>query len=263
MELGEKLRKARLEAGLSQRELCAGEVTRNMLSQIENGSARPSMKTLAFFARQLGKPVSYFLEETAVLSSNIQIMEQARVQFDAGNWAGAVRALEDFSQPDTVYDRERDLIWAWSHLFLAQQALERGQNPYAAQLLEQGDVPVAYGGEELRKRRLLLWGRLGREVSEELPSIDEELWIRGREALASGQIRRCAQLLDAAQTCEKPRWNLLRGDVFLAQKKYSEAAQCYHRAEQDYPKETASRLEQCYKELGDFKQAYFYACKSR
>ena len=61
MELGEKLRKARLEAGMSQRELCAGEVTRNMLSQIENGSARPSMKTLAFFARQLGKPVSYFL----------------------------------------------------------------------------------------------------------------------------------------------------------------------------------------------------------
>ena len=37
MELGEKLRLARLEAGLSQRALCGDEITRNMLSRIENG----------------------------------------------------------------------------------------------------------------------------------------------------------------------------------------------------------------------------------
>ena len=34
MELGEKLRRARLEAGFSQRALCGDEITRNMLSQI-------------------------------------------------------------------------------------------------------------------------------------------------------------------------------------------------------------------------------------
>ena len=50
MELGEKIKQARLEAGLSQRQLCGDTVTRNMLSQIENGSARPSMDTLRFFA---------------------------------------------------------------------------------------------------------------------------------------------------------------------------------------------------------------------
>ena len=32
MELGEKLKQARLEAGLSQRQLCGEEITRNMLS---------------------------------------------------------------------------------------------------------------------------------------------------------------------------------------------------------------------------------------
>ena len=40
MELGTKLRQARLDAGLSQRQLCEGIVTRNMLSQIENGAAK-------------------------------------------------------------------------------------------------------------------------------------------------------------------------------------------------------------------------------
>ena len=63
MELGEKLKQARLEAGLSQRQLCGEEITRNMLSLIENGAAKPSMKTLQYLAGRLGKSVSFFLEE--------------------------------------------------------------------------------------------------------------------------------------------------------------------------------------------------------
>ena len=53
MDLGPRLKEARLEAGLSQRALCDGIVTRNMLSQIENGSARPSMDTLRQLSQRL------------------------------------------------------------------------------------------------------------------------------------------------------------------------------------------------------------------
>ena len=74
MELGEKLRNARMDAGLTQKQLCEGLVTRNMLSQIENGSAKPSMGTLTEFAKRLGKSVSYFLEDSAVVSPNTKIM---------------------------------------------------------------------------------------------------------------------------------------------------------------------------------------------
>ena len=54
MELGEKLKQARLDAGLSQRQLCGEEITRNMLSLIENGAAKPSMKTMQYLAARLG-----------------------------------------------------------------------------------------------------------------------------------------------------------------------------------------------------------------
>ena len=77
MDFGEKLKQARLEAGLSQRQLCGDVITRNMLSQIESGKARPSMATLQYLAGKLGKPVGYFLEEDIVLSPNIALMEQA------------------------------------------------------------------------------------------------------------------------------------------------------------------------------------------
>ena len=83
MTLGERLRQARLEAGLSQRQLCGEEVTRNMLSQIENGTAKPSMNTLAYFARRLEKPVSFFLQEDAVCSPNQERMAQARAALAA------------------------------------------------------------------------------------------------------------------------------------------------------------------------------------
>ena len=60
MELGKRLRQARLEQGISQRQLCGEMITRKMQSQIENGSARPSMDTLRYLAQRLGRPVSYF-----------------------------------------------------------------------------------------------------------------------------------------------------------------------------------------------------------
>ena len=104
MELGEKLRQARLEAGLSQRQLCGEEITRNMLSLIENGSAKPSMKTLQYLAGRLGKNVSFFLEETAVLSPNQQVMEQAEKALQAGQFDAVLAVLEDYRAPDGLFD---------------------------------------------------------------------------------------------------------------------------------------------------------------
>ena len=110
MELGEKLRLTRLEAGLSQRALCGDEITRNMLSRIENGAARPSMKTLGCLAARLGKPVSYFLGEDTVCSPNQEIMTAVRQLFDGKDYAGAMRALAQYRAPDEIYDRERQLL---------------------------------------------------------------------------------------------------------------------------------------------------------
>jgi len=137
MTLGEKLKQARLDAGLSQRQLCGDIITRNMLSQIENGSARPSMDTLQYLASRLGKTVSYFLEEQAVVSPNLEVMEQARNCHQAGDWNGCIAALEDYQSPDGVCDRERELLHNLSSLNLAEQALKEDKIPYARDLLDQ------------------------------------------------------------------------------------------------------------------------------
>lgn len=264
MELGEKLRQARLDAGLSQRQLCEGVVTRNMLSLIEHGTAKPSMDTLRLLSARLGKPVSYFLEEDAVMSPNSEVMEASRRCFDDGKYDAAYRLLEEYRGPDPVYDREEELLRALTLLELARKALEEGRQPYARELLEQAQIPAVYCAEEIRRKKLLLLGKAtGARVAALLPSLDEELLLRAREAFQDGDTQRAAHLLEAAQDHTDPEWNLLRGRVWMAEQEFRAGARCLHMAENAYPKETAPLLERCYREMEDYRRAYEYACKGR
>lgn len=270
MELGQRLKQARLEAGLSQRQLCGDEITRNMLSQIENGTARPSMDTLRYLAGRLGKSVSFFLEEAPEVSPNQAVMEQARQAYLAKDDPRALQALEQYREPDGVFDQERRLLEVLACLHLAEQALADGRRPYAAELLTRAEKQAAgcaYCGEALTRQMLLLKAgtepQLRQKVVRRLPGLDEELLLRARAALDEGDPRRCAALLEAAEDRDSPEWNFLRGEAYLARQDYREAAACYHRAEDADPEKTAPRLERCYRELEDFRMAYYYACKQR
>jgi len=227
MELGEKLLRARQEAGLSQRQLCGDVITRNMLSQIEHGTAHPSMKTLRYLADRLEKPVSYFLDEEAEPVPAAQMMDTLTL------------------------------------LQKAEKAMEEKRYPYVKELLEKIETPYP----ELARRKLLLLSRLpGADIgalSEALPSMDEELLLRARAALDGKNLSRALHLLEAMEERDTPQWHMLMGRLLLKQKNYAAAAGQFHMAENVFPMETAAYLEQCYRELEDFKQAYFYACKQK
>jgi len=60
--LGEKIRNLRKKLNITQSELAGSEMTKSMLSQIENNRAMPSMKSLQYLANQFNKPLSYFIE---------------------------------------------------------------------------------------------------------------------------------------------------------------------------------------------------------
>ncbi len=265
MDLGQKLRQARQAAGLSQRQLCGDEITRNMLSQIENGSARPSMDTLRYLAGQLGKPISYFLEEQAVTSPNQAVMAQAKKTFGDQDFGRVLVSLSGYQEPDPVFDWERHLLEALSCIALAERAITENRLPYAAQLLEQAAAAGAntpyYDSALERRRLLLLASAANRPVS--LPSDDQALLLRAKTALEQDHPSRAAQYLDAAEDQTTPEWMLLRGQVWMMQSQYGAALPCLKAAEKRYPKETLPLLENCCQALEDYKGAYFYARKRR
>ena len=220
MELGEKLLKARTAAGLSQRQLCGEVITRNMLSQIEHGTAKPSMDTLRYLASRLEKPVSYFLEEE---------LDTAPLE--------TLRSLQK-----------------------AAQALDQGKHRYARQLLEavETDIP------ELNRTKQLLFARIPgadpEAVCRELPSLDEELFLRAKAAFQRKEWIRCLHLLESMED-RKPDWHLLMGRVCLERDDPKEAAVHLLRAGES--REVYGLLERCYREMEDYKQAYFYAVKQK
>lgn len=256
MTIGEKIREQRLELGLSQRQLCADKITRNMLSQIENGTARPSMDTLGYLAARLGKPVSYFLDETALASPNAGRMEAARAAFAAESYQEALDLLAEYQRPDAVFDTERGHLENLCLLSLARQALDRGQVPYGMQLLDRIDQGNLYFGPVLYRELQLL--------ACNLPDADDrELLLRAEKALNAVDPDRAIAYLNAAEDHENQRWNLLCGKAYFAQKSYEKAIPCLERAEKSDPKACLPALEVCFRELGDFENAYRCACKLR
>lgn len=225
MELGEKIKAARLAAGMSQRQLCGEEITRNMLSLIENGSARPSMKTLEYLARQLGKPLSFFLDDHA--------------------------------------EEKTRLGEIWCHMAQAEAALGQGKTELARELLQKAEsgLPEAERKRLLLLSRLP--GADPMEICRKLPSQDEELLLRAEVAFRQKKWNRCGVLLAAMEDWEHPVAIRMSGHLQMAHGHYKEAIPILLRIEEIWPQETARDLETCFREMGNYQKAYEYACKQR
>ena len=156
MELGQKIKQARLAAGLSQRQLCGDVITRNMLSQIENGSARPSMDTLKYLAHRLEKSVSFFLEEDTVQSPNPKVMEAARTAYTAKHYAQALQILDGYQGPDPLFDEEQMYLSALCALALGEQLVKQENALAAEPILEQVHRGSIYYRQDMEHRRRLL-----------------------------------------------------------------------------------------------------------
>ena len=267
--LGQRLKQARIEAGLSQRQLCGEEITRNMLSQIESGKAKPSMQTLTYLAQKLGKSISWFLEEDTVTSPNQQVMETARQQYSQRQYAAVLAALEDYREQDAMFDREAWLLRGLSLLGAARQALDDGKAVYARSLLEKAEQAgqhTDYFTPALERERLLLLYQANpaaaRELAGRLPADDRELFLRARAYLDTGAYADTEATLSAVREKDE-LYHYLAGQALMGQKRYAPAVEHFLQAEAGYPQLCAKALETCYREMEDYKMAYHYACKQR
>ena len=257
MTLGERIKQARMEAGLSQRQLAGENMTRNMLSALEHDGANPSVATLKYLSERLCKPISYFLGEDVVAVADLQTLEQGRTAYAAGNWG---QCLECLKADESI---EGWWLKCLSLLELAKEAIHAGRFPYGKHLLKQ----AAEAGErtpyfdQVRRRWILLLAKTdGGAALAQLRDEDEVLLLRAEAAMANGAYGRAQALLEAVEG-GSPRWALLMGEVLFGQKDYEKAVHYLHKAEEKYPDRTGERLEICYRELGDYKKAYYYATR--
>ena len=89
--IGERLKAARKQAGLTQQQLAEGRYTKAYVSALEKGIAKPSMAALNFFSDRLGLPASSFLVDAAPAWTRLE----ADVLLASGDYARAADAFEE------------------------------------------------------------------------------------------------------------------------------------------------------------------------
>lgn len=104
-EVGKKIKNLRKKLNMTQADLAGEEMTKSMLSQIENGVSNPSIKTLQYIADRLNMPVSYFLEDREEIISKSDQESYERIKhiselIDLGNLDEAQDETEKFLKDD-------------------------------------------------------------------------------------------------------------------------------------------------------------------
>ena len=185
-QLGDRIRQARAEAGLSQAQLGAPHFTRAYVSAIELGKARPAMKSLEFLADKLGKPVSFFVADEEAdrrrLERNSRLARANQLVAE-GNAHEAIELLEpllvDAKAPSERADLQRGL---------GRALREAGRNGLAvAALTEAVQVFEALGNrEQLARAR----GELGACLIQMMNYGEAEAQLeQALVAIAKGELR--------------------------------------------------------------------------
>lgn len=124
--MGEKLREARIRSGLSQTQVAGTQITRNMLSQLENDQASPSVKTLSYLAKTLDVSVAWLMDEENTNNTTHRLNQLKKIYRD-GDMQACLCMFND-SEPKT---EEEALFLFRSAVKSGTNALEWGRNEQA------------------------------------------------------------------------------------------------------------------------------------
>ncbi|MDD6023851.1 MAG: helix-turn-helix domain-containing protein [Oscillospiraceae bacterium] len=286
MTLGEKIKNARLERHMTQKDVVGDYITRNMLSKIENGSATPSVKTLEYLASALGLPAGYFMSESGGDEFTPGGMSSARAHFREGEYEGCVQVLSSMDL-EGGYRDEALLLLARSKISLSKQAMAAGRNEEAIRLAKEAlahNDDTIYRSAAFRTEALLLVARCTMELGGDFDKAmddyqaayqDQGLGEFYRLTMAEyyidqGDLEKARSEMDSiARLSEatKPAYLMLQGRMELEDNQYTQAAKQLEKAEQlargtgssYFMSSLYAMLEQCYREMEDFKKAYHYA----
>lgn len=286
MTLGEKIRAARLERHMTQKDVVGDYITRNMLSKIENGSATPSVKTLEYLAGALGLPAGYFMSESGGDELTPGGLSSARQHFKDGEYEGCVQVLEGIDM-DGGYRDEAMLLLARAKISLSKKAMTDGRYEESIRLAQEAiehNESSIYMSAAFRTEALLFIARctmeLGGDFMKALDNYQASYQDQGlgefyrltmaEYYITQGELDSAKKEMDSIvrlSEATKPAYLMLQGQMEIKDNQYELAAKQLEKAEQlarttgssYFMSSLYAMLEECYREMEDFKKAYHYA----
>lgn len=138
MNIGKRIRQLRLSKLMTQADLAGDQITRNMLCNIERGTALPSLPTAMYLAGRLGVPVGLLLAEEGGEFPYRKMIEMPNIRraFAAGDFTGCLSLLH--SSFPAERDDELSLLCAEAEFGAARNAFEEGRFRRAAAAFDRG-----------------------------------------------------------------------------------------------------------------------------
>ncbi len=283
-DIGEKIKKLRLHQNMTQSELAGDQITRNMLSRVENGAALPSLPTVWYLAERLGVPAGFLLAEgdDDRVWRKMNRIEGIRRVLRSGDARICLElCLEDAEMSEA--DDEIYLIMAQCSLALAREEFDRGNLHDACAALDNAidyAARTVYDTTAIRQTAALYFrfmhGLSAMLYSEVLSdaAVDDPLlgsddafgrYVVAREALAAGEERRVAAYLKRER--ENDLWQMhFSAHAAMVHGEYARAEQLLHRLlHADAARSEVllycvfCDLEICCREQSDFRGAYEYS----
>ncbi len=282
MEIGEKIKRLRTAKLMTQAELAGSEITRNMLSRIENGAAQPSMGTVRYIAARLNVSPGFLLagEEDEQLYFKSREIDNIKKMYSHKNF----RLCREMCKNSEWGDDELTLIEAECCLRVGVEEFSTGNLRSAAELLDEAlercsetiynTDTVAAEVSAYFDYMSLISPTLSSDVAEE----EKKLLLTGDSFCVYSGIF-CDAERGAVKDipCLEQRLALLPEDssymlhikarLMIEDREYAEAKQLLHKLlfddSFDMPEPMLyfvfCDLEICCKETGDFKGAYEYS----
>lgn len=289
MTLGQKIKEARIERNMTQKQVVGDYITRNMLSKIENDSATPSVKTLEYLASALGLPAGYFMSDTEGDELTPEAVDKARSCYRDGDYQTALELLDGVDIEGSGYADEVLLLKAYASYALAKKTLDNGLPSMALSLAEDAiyyDQKSMYSFPAFKTEVLLFAAKCRLAVGDGFESAIEEYHDAYRQQglgemyrlmmtdyfIHLGDTDAAASQMDQILKISagyEPEYLMMRAKLELRRNNYMTAVTQLRQAEElsegsgshQFMSGLYAMLEECYKELDDFKMAYHYATK--
>jgi len=189
--MGDRIRKRRMELGMSLAKVAGGDFSRAYLHQVELGKTQPSTRILRVVADRLGSRVEYLLDGSMPTLDREIALERARIALLQGRPRDAVADLE------SAVDSKEWPLGADARLTMAEALLALGRRAEAEALLEKEEELVKARGDRFRLRRLraLRAGRPFRPSAAEWLSQAAQAVQEGRPGVALDYYRTARVLL--------------------------------------------------------------------
>jgi len=146
--LGDRVRKLRMERGMSLAKVAGADFSRAFLNQVELNKSRPSVRVLRVIADRLGTPVDYLLDGSTPSLDRQIALEKARLELARGDLRRCLSVIEP------ALDAKEWPLGVDARLCAGEAMLKLGRGDEGRRLLETQRAAIAGHGDRHRAQRL-------------------------------------------------------------------------------------------------------------